>query len=135
MIGRDKDSGRTATSLLATCYVFASGALVCSFIALAFSNDPAVPLLIVGGSFLLVFILLSLLRDKRGNSWLEGGYYWLLRRRPDECDIHYTPRVIKDQPQQYGTNEPPTAEEIRELSGGLNTWVPSNEPGKKGSSG
>ncbi len=131
MIKRDKDSGRAATSWLATCYVFASGALFCSFISLAFSNEPVKPMLIVGGSFLLVFLLLGLLRDKPTNSWLVDGYYWLLRRRPDEDAVSYTPRVIKHRPREYGTNEPPTIEEIRDLADGPNNWVPSNRPRKR----
>ena len=121
-----------ATSLLASCYVFASGAMVCSFIAVAFSRDPAMPLLLVGGGFLLVFCLLELLRDRQGNSWLEDGYHWLLRRRPDEDAVRYKLRAIKDRPKEYGTHEPPTAEEIHELSEGLNNWVPSNHPPKRG---
>ena len=101
--------------MLATCYVFASGAAVCAFIALAFSPDPTVPLLLVGGVFLLVFCLLEQLRDRQGNSWLQDGYHWLLHRRPDEDVVRYKPRVIKDRPKEYGTNEPPTAEQIHEL--------------------
>lgn len=71
------------------------------------------------------FSLLWLLRDRRENRWLEGGHAWLLRRRPDEQTLHYSPRLIKPVVRVYGTNQPPTAEEIHELAQDTNTWVPS----------
>lgn len=126
MVGRKNNSGRTAASLLATCYVFACGVLVCAFISFAFSHDPRRPLLWGGAISLCGFLLLSLLFRRRENRWLEGGYYWLLGRRPDESP-EYTPRLIKPKIERFGTNAPPTVEQLRETAEqhSLNTWVPA----------
>ena len=109
------------------------GVGVCAFIALAFDNRPSQPILLVSGATLFVFAVFWLLRDSKENRWLEGGYFWLLRKRPDEDDPPYTPRLRENQgPSEYGTNKPPTVDEVRDLSANSpNNWVPSRTPRKR----
>lgn len=119
--------------MLATSVVFGAGFLLCAFIALAFNSDPTKPLLLVSGAFGAVLLFLWLLRPKSQNRFLEGGGFWLWGGRKEDNALNYTPRLIKPRPEDgYGTNKPPTLEELREMrETSANAWVPSNDGRKR----
>lgn len=124
----ERDYGRTATTLLATSYVLLCG-LVVLVIALVTSVDVANRGLLiavcVGGVLFLWFVSL-LLGDNRSNPLRMAHMVWLGRKRGEPDDVDYVPRVRRRRSRtQSGGNQPPTVEQLRELSDNVKTWVPS----------
>ena len=119
------DLRHTATALLASFVVIVMGLLFCTALAFAFSTDPSKPLAVGLGFFGFVALLIWLLREKPRNSLIERKYFWLLKPRRSTRTHHYRLKLAKNpQLEQFGTNAPPTAESVRELSEGLNNWTP-----------
>lgn len=123
-----RDGGREAVSWLATGIVCFLGVLFCGFTILAFANEPRKPILVMSGVFLGLAILLFLLRDKPKTSNDEEEEKWFgLFRKPKavtryKLTRHRQPKIV-----QFGTNEPPTVErirEIKEVSDGMKNWAP-----------
>lgn len=130
--GRNKDSSRSATSLLATSIVFAFGGMSCTGIILASGSDPVRPLLILAGCMLPVWFIFWLLRDGPRHRSLKDRCFWLLRRKSREPEIRWESiRRKRRRQDEYGTRKPPTVEEIREFAQTTNNWVPSNDPRKR----
>mgnify|MGYP005612205967 CR=1 FL=1 len=73
-----------------------------------------------GGASILILFLGVVLRPK---STLASAFEWVRSKqaRPDDA---YTPKAVRTR-QSYGDNRPPTAEEVHDLKGGPNNWVPS----------
>lgn len=90
---------------------------------LTFPGDLHIPLLGVAGFLTVALLIVWLLRDRPASS-LRDRYRWVGSRRHRE-GLAYQPRILKAR-RRYGTNAPPTLDEIRELKEGLHNWVPSN---------
>ncbi len=126
------DLGDKATALLATTFVVFGGAAVCALIATAFSSRPSERALTLGAVFAAMLLLLWVLRERPRNELKETRYFWLLRRRPKRQKTVVEIRFQRPRkPTQYGTNRPPTAEQIRELRENVNTWVPASAPPRR----
>lgn len=122
MAGRDRSREVKAVALLATCFVVGAGGAACLFIAFVSGyNDPVRPLLIAGGCVVGIVGLLWLMRDRQPENGAAVRWGWLGRRRK-KVEYHLTPRRSHA---PEGPAAPPTAESIRELGGGIHTWVPS----------
>ncbi|MFN0052157.1 MAG: hypothetical protein ACKV0T_08195 [Planctomycetales bacterium] len=123
-----------AVALLATCVVVVGGAFTCVMIGLASGEELPRSLGFAGGCFAGIVLVLWLLRDRKATSSTRMNWGWLgRRRRKVEFRVALRPRP-DDQPSR--PLSPPTAESIRELGGGINTWVPSQTappPRKKSS--
>jgi hypothetical protein len=121
MANRDRSNEAKAVALLATCFVVGAGGVACLFIAFVSGHeDPMRPLLIAAGCFVGIIALLWLLRQRPENR-AAVRWGWLGRRRK-KVEYHLTPR--RSRPPESPA-APPTAESIRELGGGIHTWVPS----------
>src|SRR5712691_2830700 len=123
-----QDGGREAVSWLATGFVFLLGILFCGFIVLAFANEPKIPILVLSGVFLTLAVLLWLFREKPRKTIEEHEARWFgIFSKPKitislKLTRHKKPKIV-----QFGTNQPPTVEgirEIRELTDGMKNWVP-----------
>lgn len=88
---------------------------------LALRRTPEVSLYVLGAGGGLALLMLSL----RMRSELPSACLWLFTRGRHAAAPEYLPRLIKSVPQTFGTNHPPTVEEIRELKDSPRTWVPS----------
>ncbi len=124
----DRDAGRTATALMATTFVFAGGLIACLCVSVAFADDYLVPVLTCLGTLGTAMMLLWMLRLERAQSRTDRSFLEIFRR-PKEDDelLRYQPlRMKRHQPQIYGSNEPPSAESVRELADNARTWVPSD---------
>ena len=123
-----RDSGREAVAWLATAAVFFLGVLFCGFSILSFSNEPRKPILIMSGVFIGLAIVLFLSRDKPQKSIEEEEAKWFgLFRKPKVMTRYKLRRHKKPKIVQFGTNEPPTAErirEIKEVTDGMKNWAP-----------
>src|SRR5262249_5781499 len=119
---RDRSNEAKAVALLATCFVVGAGGAACLFIAFVSGHsDPVRPLLMAGGCFVAIVTLLRLLQGRRPENRAAVRWGWL-GRRPKNGE-HPLPPRRSHAPE--GPAAPPTAESIRELGGGINTWVPS----------
>ena len=127
-MSENNDRRSEAVAWLATGAVCFLGIVFCGFIILVFANEPTKPVLIVSGLFLGLAILLFLLREKPQDSVEEEEAKWFgLFRKPKVINRFKLIRRRKPKIVQFGTNEPPTAERIRELkevSDGMKNWVP-----------
>lgn len=123
-----RDSGREAVSWLATGAVCFLGVLFCGVILLTFANEPSKPILVMSGVFVALAIMLYGLREKPKDSIIEEEEKWFgLFRKPKAITRYKLTRHRKPKIVQFGTNEPPTAErirEIKEVSDGLKNWAP-----------
>lgn len=80
---------------------------------------------VIAGS-IVTLLLIWLLRD-RPDGTLRDSFAWL-SRKPAEASVDYEPQLKQVKRVRYGTNRPPTAEELRDLKEGDRNWVPSNTP-------
>lgn len=119
----DRNSGGLfASTVVLTIFVF--GLIIVG--SVAFPRDPGTVWAVAGGGFLLILLLVWLLRDRPQGS-LRERFNWL-SRPPAEAPLDYQPEVKRPERVRYGTNRPPTADEIRDLKEGDRNWVPSNTP-------
>lgn len=123
-----REGGREAIVWLATAAVFFMGVIFCGFTILAFSNEPRKPILVMTGVFSGLAVVLFLLRDKPKKLIGEEEEKWFgLFRKPKLVTRYKPARTRKVKIVEFGTNEPPSAEsirEIKELSDGMKNWSP-----------
>ncbi len=132
---RGGDSGREATALLATAFVVTIGLALCVGMIFVFPQDPRQPAMFGGGILLVFLVLMYLLRDKKTRP-TNSASVLIWGRKPQETEPDYKPQLIK-QPERrnYGGNEPPTAERLREIRAESNRWVPSSKPARESDDG
>lgn len=92
-------------------------------------NQPGIVWIVGAAGLLGLMLLVWLLRD-RPHSSLRDSFGWLSRRTKEQT-LEYDPQLIKSGPQKFGTNLPPSVEEIRELKDNDRNWVPSNASRRK----
>ncbi|MCX7419388.1 MAG: hypothetical protein NT013_07600 [Planctomycetia bacterium] len=124
----NRDGGHDAVSWLATGVVSLMGIIFSGFVVLAFANDPQKPVMLLAGVFLSLAVLMWLLREKPKVVIAEKEAKWLgIFAKPKVVSKLRLTRRKKPKIEQFGTNEPPDAErirEIKELTDGMKNWVP-----------
>lgn len=127
-MSENRDGGREAVSWLATGAVFFLGILFCGFVILAFANEPTKPVLVISGVCLGLAIVLFVLREKPKETIAEEERKWFgLFRKPKAITSYKLTRRRKPKIVQFGTNEPPSVErirEIKEVTDGMKNWTP-----------
>lgn len=111
-------SGSWAAAYLMFTVALVGAAL---FSGLAYARHPEVPVLVlaIGGAAAMLSLVLRVRPD------LPSQSLWLFSRGRQLSKPGYVPRIIKTRPCQFGTNRPPTVDEIRELKDNPRNWVPS----------
>jgi hypothetical protein len=128
------DSGRNAAALLASVLVIVGGLFACVMIALVFAQKPMVPLSACVLYLSTVVLMLWLGRERpRSQGGVGASVFQFLRTRKHEDYVpHYKPRRRRGHVNQvFGTNDPPTAETVREIADTSRNWVPSDRNLKK----
>ena len=126
-LNQKNDLGRLAASMLASTVVVIGGMLICGFIIILFSDDPNNDLLWLLGSVAGIILLLWLVRDKPPHQARTRNFFWLSRQKPEPFMPNYVPRKRRNSEKiALGSNEPPSAENIRSLKEGANSWVPKS---------
>lgn len=115
---------RLAGPMLASGLVFLLGALGTAFIASAGGGNPLIGGVILGGG-LLAFVLFWLILSLLFRSATGGAYRWVFSKQ-SRPELPYEPQRRKTRQDSYGTNRPPSADELRELKDSPRTWIPSN---------
>src|SRR5438132_4251345 len=131
---QNHSGGNRAVALLATCCVVLGGAVTCA--AIAVTADPQRPgsaLLTAGGVVLGIGVLLWILRERPPENRARMTWAWLARRRKRKVTWRVQPKTPIERP--VLPLAPPTAESVREITGGQSTWVPSSTiPPRRGCS-
>ena len=126
MAGKNRGrSGDKAVAYFAAAFVVAAGLLFGSVTILLFSPDTDRTIAIGGGIIIVIVILVWLIRDHSDGRTLKERYGPLLGFAPKKEKVKVKVKRVKPS-ELPGSNRPPTAEDIRNLSGGVNTWVPSS---------
>ncbi len=116
--------------MLATAAVLFLGAMGASVIVAAMGSDPTLALVIFGSSIGLLVCLIVLLKNTASTP-VSNSFLWVFSRQA-RPEMPYTPS-FKTVEQRYGSNKPPTLEELHELKDDTRTWVPSNEKSRRSS--
>lgn len=113
---------------MATGFVCFLGVIFCGFVILAFANNPQKPVALLAGGFLGLAIVLWVLREKPKQSVEEHERKWFgIFTKPKPMQNIRLTRRRKPKIVAFGTNQPPTAErirEIKELTDGMKNWTP-----------
>lgn len=116
---------RITGPLIGATVVLIFGALGCSIMMAAAGSDPIAALGIFFIGLALIGMMLWLLRatPEMGASM----YDWVKSRRSRPAPLAYEPELRAAASKRFGTNAPPTIDQVRDLKDGLNTWVPSGD--------
>ncbi len=119
-------SGDQASAWLATVFTLAGGLLACVFVVISSGESPGKPMLIALGVISSLLFVLWLLREKPPEAQQQSLKNWLWWKKEDTESYDYQPRPRKRSSHvDYGQNQPPTLESIRETIDERRTWVPS----------
>ncbi|HWL08719.1 MAG TPA: hypothetical protein VNQ76_09950 [Planctomicrobium sp.] len=125
----DVRPGRLAGPIFASGLVILLGALGVAITVAAGGGDAWITCAVFVGIIFATPLLGLLFRANPGNL-LANRFGWMTVRNPnDESD--YLPRAMRTRRRHFGTNQPPTVEEIREAKENLNNWVPAGNSQKK----
>lgn len=111
-------------ALLATSFVVVAGAVTCTFIGMLSGENPLRLLTITGACFGGIALFLWLLRDKEPGNVAAERWSLLARSGRQKVEYRLSPRIPRRE-RSTAPIPPPTAESVRELTGGMNTWVPA----------
>ncbi|MFN8856999.1 MAG: hypothetical protein ACK50P_15645 [Planctomycetaceae bacterium] len=116
-----------AVAWLATWVTLVAGGGCCTLIAVAMNADWREGFRSAGPIVAGIAFLWWLLRDRQPGSSHAERWSWLKRRRKIRRHV----KIARTRPTGSASvplSGPPTAESVRELKGGINTWVPSERP-------
>tara|TARA_R110002049_G_scaffold75184_6_gene193567 strand:+ start:1044 stop:1481 length:438 start_codon:yes stop_codon:yes gene_type:complete len=119
-------SGDQAAAWLATVFTLTGGLFACIFVVVTSGEPPGRPMMVAIGVITVLLLTLWLLRDKPPESQQEKLKLWHFWKKQEADPYEYKPRPRKKRHHtDYGTNQPPTLESIREATDEQRTWVPS----------
>ncbi len=125
----DVKPSRRSGSILAATLVLVVGTVGASIFTGTATHNTEYTLACIVGCIVAVVVMLWLTSSRPG-SFLADQVNWILARHRDES-LTYLPEIRTSQRRQhFGTNAPPTVDDVRELKEGMNTWVPSKRTGR-----
>lgn len=131
-IQRDPEAGRKATAWLAVAFTLTAGTGVCTFIILAFADDPRQAFLILGAILAGIILLLWGISSPADRQAGRDLLAFLRKTQPstDPADL-YQPRKRRLKGAKLGSNQPPTLETVREIAETHARWVPHGPPPRR----
>jgi hypothetical protein len=124
MSRRSTDSGRQAVVWLATTFVIVIGAGASAFVIFAGTDRPERPFMIWGLSFAGLVLLLAGL-NLRWEQHLSRLRVWLMSYdRSDPTDVYRAARRSAKSREQFGSNQPPSIETVRDAAKHNGAWIP-----------
>ncbi len=116
-------SDRGSGSYLAAYFVLTVGMVVCStFVLLSYPGSPEVAWSVLGILAALGLVSLILRRTELPSATLMG----IFGSRRRELSDDYVPERRRPKSLKFGTNAPPSVEDVREAADGPKNWVPSS---------
>jgi len=116
---------RRSGPLLASTLVLFLGAIAAAVVTTASGKSPYFGLLIFAGFAAVVPVCVIFLRATPQRT-LTSLYSWI-QSRDTHPKADYQVRTVRAT-RTYGTNRPPSAEDLKDLKDGPHNWVPSNVP-------
>lgn len=126
MSSRGPGPTRQAAPLLATFFTFLYALVPCLLLTVAGSDNPYADWPIVLGGILSLMLLIYVLKRVVPEG-INDMSFLVLRERRDDPLVGYQPKKRgKRRSARYGTNKPPTADDIRDIreQSSTTTWVP-----------
>lgn len=121
-----RGSGDQAAAWLATVFTLAGGLFACLFVVVTSGEPPGRPMMVAIGVITVLLLISWLLRDKPPEARQESLKLWHWWKKEESETYEYKPRPRKrNSHMQYGNNQPPTLESIREAVDEQRTWIPS----------
>jgi hypothetical protein len=121
----DRDHGRFAAGLFAATVVMTGGLGVCLMITFLFASDSWIPWTAIGSGFLFLCLMLWLLSDSPQRRVKDTNLYTVRKEQADEYVESFRPRRRGRRHAEFGTNKPPSADDLRQLKEDSNVWYPS----------
>ncbi len=118
---------RMVAPLLATLITLVLGTAFCIVIVLGAGEARPGPILVAVGGALGFGLMLWSWRD-RPQANQRNLFGWMISRRHRAEQSSYRLSVIRHK-HQYGQNQPPTLDQIREIKDPTRTWVPTRGTG------
>ena len=120
------DPNKEVAPLLATCLTLLYGVIGSAFAITMYSRNPGRHAGIVIGVVVGVFVLAWLL-SRGGSDAIEVARVWLFRKEKEDPLSGYDARPKGKRARRYGTQRPPTAEEVRQEQSVRSMWVPAQD--------
>ena len=121
------EPNRRAGSLLATFIVMFLGTFGSAVMVAGAGGDPSIVFTVFGSIGGICIAIIWLSRD--ASHALSDAYSWVASRKAKPSDA-YIPRPRAHQ-RVYGTNAPPTVDDLRDAKESGRTWVPNRASGKR----
>jgi len=125
--GSDRDHGRFAAGLFAATVVMTGGLGVCLMITFLFASDTWIPWAAIGCGFVFVCLTLWLLTDSPQRRAKDTNLYTVRKEQVDEYVESFRPRRRRRRGHvEFGSNKPPSADDLRQIKEDSNVWFPSD---------
>ena len=122
------EHGRFAAGLFAATAVMTGGGGICLIIALVFAKDIWVPIAVLacgaGGLVVMMWVLLDRPVRRAQNSSIS--IYTAQKEMAGDHVESFHPHHRRRGGRSFGTNQPPSAESIRQIREDSNVWCPSD---------
>jgi hypothetical protein len=121
----EQDYGRYAAGLFAATVVVTIGAGLCLFMSLAFAPDMVQPLAIIAGGVLGLILMIWLLTARPVRRASNANLLLAQRAKTDGYVESFRPKLRRPEQRGYGTNRPPSADDLKQIKEDTNAWFPS----------
>lgn len=127
-----RNSGSMAAIWLATTIVLMLGAAATAFVVLVSAEkDQEYPLMVWAGIFTII-ILVIVIYNIRWEEPVNQMKFWLsFHKTPDPAEAYDAARRRSSHREQYGTNQPPTVESVRDAAEHGGAWVPRSNSNRQ----
>jgi hypothetical protein len=123
----DRDHGRLAAGLFAATVVMTGGLGVCLMITFLFASGSWVPWVAIGCGVVFLCVMLWLLNDSPQRRAKDTNLYGVRKEQANEYVESFRPRRRGRRGQvDFGTNKPPSADDVRQIKEDSNVWFPSD---------
>jgi hypothetical protein len=122
---RDRDHGRYAAGLFAATVVMTVGLGVCLMLTFLFAPDAWWSFALIGGAIAAFSVTLWLFSGPAARPAQTTNFYTVDKEQVDEYAQSLRPRRRRRPRVEFGTNKPPTIDDLRQIKEDSNVWFPS----------
>ncbi len=123
----DRGHGRYAAGLFAATVVMTGGLGVCLGITFLFASDTWIPWAAIGCGVVFICVTFWLLTDSPERRAHDTNFYTVRKEQADEYVESFRPRRRRRRGHvEFGTNKPPSADDLRQIKEDSNVWFPSD---------
>ena len=128
----NNELGREAVSALATATVVIGGIMALVFVIVVGTDQPGPYLAGVAAGAAMLIVVLFLARSQPANPDEKRRPWWkILGRRTEPSEPQIILKRRDDLADTTGCNQPPTAEQLRDIKDHGSTWVPNRTANRR----